>query len=278
MHGRVGSKSPYTSSEITSVFQEISGNTDLATLLWLGSAAEFAFHKDVDWLFFGKGILRDAIARALISAQYQKLFAFGSPEQQRQVAQRVRSIHTALERKRGYAIPPEAYRDVLLMLIAMGERSYELLHGPMSAEQREQYFEECKKLGDGMGIADLPQTYEEYLCAREESLCHHYHPSAYSERLFQAYRALFGPLRYALVQRLMALLSPPQIAALHHFQAGWLVPLALRLYRRARNKQLIALLEIILIPHRYRQQAHALNAWAVTPLQGKHALHFKLKF
>ena len=53
------SRKPYTSPEISNVFQEISGNSDLASLFWIGSAVEFAYHKDVDWLFFGKGILQD---------------------------------------------------------------------------------------------------------------------------------------------------------------------------------------------------------------------------
>lgn len=45
----------YTSDEISSVYQEISGTTDIATLFWIGSGVEFAFHKDVDWLFFSRG-------------------------------------------------------------------------------------------------------------------------------------------------------------------------------------------------------------------------------
>jgi len=63
MLAHILSRKPYTSSEISNVFQEISGNSDLASLFWIGSAVEFAYHKDVDWLFFGKGILQDPILR-----------------------------------------------------------------------------------------------------------------------------------------------------------------------------------------------------------------------
>ncbi|TMD24800.1 MAG: DUF2236 domain-containing protein, partial [Chloroflexi bacterium] len=134
MLAHILSRKLYTSSEISNVFQEISGNSDLASLFWIGSAVEFAYHKDVDWLFFGKGILQDPLLRVIISAQYQKKFAFGPPEVQQRVARQIRHFHTPLEQKRGFVIPPEAYLDVLMMIIDMGERTYELMHGPMSRE------------------------------------------------------------------------------------------------------------------------------------------------
>ena len=128
MLAHILSRKPYTSSEISNVFQEISGNSDLASLFWIGSAVEFAYHKDVDWLFFGKGILQDPILR--------------------------------------------------------------------------------------------------------------------------------------IVERIMALLSPASLKPFHQFKTGRFFPLALNLYRRVRSKFMITLLEAILIPKRYRRQAHAINAWA----------------
>src|SRR5437588_7334925 len=145
MQERAIARQGYTLPEITNVLQEISGNSDLATLFWVGSAVEFAFHKDVDWLFFGKGILKDPFLRVILSAQYFKKFAFGSPEQQQRTASQIRHFHTSLEHKRGYDIPPEAYRDVLMMIIEMGERAYEQIHGSMSYVQQLEYFEECQK-------------------------------------------------------------------------------------------------------------------------------------
>ncbi len=259
---RALSRKLYTTSEINNVFQEISGNTDLASLFWIGSAVEFAYHKDVEWLFFGKGILRDPILRVIISAQYQKKFAFGSPEVQQRVAQQIRNFHTPLEQKRGFVIPAEAYRDVLMMIIDMGERTYELFHGPLSPEQRLEYFEMCRTMGQWMEIPNIPQSYKEYLYVREESLQRNYRPSEHAEKLFQSYRYHFGPLRYYIVERIMALLSPAPLKPFHHFQTGRFFPLALKLYRRVRSKYTITLLERILIPKRYRRQAHAINVWA----------------
>ena len=127
MLAHILSRKPYSSSEISNVFQEISGNSDLASLFWIGSAVEFAYHKDVDWLFSGKGILQDCILR--------------------------------------------------------------------------------------------------------------------------------------IVERIMALLSPVSLKPFHQFKTGRFFPLALKLYRRVRGKFTITLLETILIPKRYRRQAHAINVW-----------------
>ena len=259
---RMLSRKLYTSSEINNVFQEISGNTDLASLFWIGSAVEFAYHQNAEWLFYGKGILQDPILRVIISAQYQKKFAFGSPEVQQRVAQQIRHFHTPLEQKRGFVIPAEAYLDVLMMIIDMGERTYQLMHGPMSREQRLEYFEMCKTMGQWMEIPNVPQSYEEYLCAREESLQRNYRPSVYAEKLFQSYQHHFGPLRYYIVERIMALLSPAPLKPYHQFKTGRFFPLALKLYRQVRSKSTITLLERILIPKRYRRQAHAINVWA----------------
>ena len=262
MLAHILSRKPYSSSEISNVFQEISGNSDLASLFWIGSAVEFAYHKDVEWLFFGKGILQDPLLRVIISAQYQKKFAFGPPEVQQRVARQIRHFHTPLEQKRGFVIPPEAYLDVLMMIIDMGERTYELMHGPMSREQRLEYFEMCRTMGQWMEIPHIPRSYEEYLQVREESLHRNYRPSEYAGKLFQSYRSHFGPLRFYLVERIMALLSPVSLKPFHQFKTGRFFPLALKLYRRARSKFTITLLETILIPKRYRRQAHAINVWA----------------
>ena len=64
------------------------------------------------------------------------------------------------------------------------------------------------------------------------------------------------------IERIMALLSPAPLKPFHHFQTGRFFPLALKLYRRVRSKYTITLLERILIPKRYRRQAHAINVWA----------------
>jgi uncharacterized protein (DUF2236 family) len=261
----ISSRRRYTSDEISSVYQEISGTTDIATLFWIGSAVEFAFHKDVDWLFFSQGLLHDPLLRVIISAEYHKKIAFGSAEQQGRVAGQIRRLHAAVEQQRGYAIPPEAYRDVLLMIIEMGERAYELIHGPISQQQRLDYFEMCRRLGQDMGIEEVPQNYEDYLQLRRASLEHHYHASEYADQLFQAYRAHFGPVRYALLTRLMALLCPPALQSLHSFHAGWLVPFLLRCYVLLRSKLTIRLLEVLLIPKRYRSRAHAINIWVKEP-------------
>ena len=63
MPTEISSRRRYTSDEISNVYQEISGTTDIATLFWIGSAIEFAFHKDVDWLFFSQGLLQDPLLR-----------------------------------------------------------------------------------------------------------------------------------------------------------------------------------------------------------------------
>ena len=125
-----------------------------------------------------------------------KKFAFGSPEVQQRVAQQIRNFHTPLEQKRGFVIPAEAYRDVLMMIIDMGERTYELFHGPLSPEQRLEYFEMCRTMGQWMDIPNIPQSYEEYLYVREESLQRDYRPSEYAEKLFQSYRSILA--RFAI--------------------------------------------------------------------------------
>ena len=135
----------------------------------------------------------------------------------------------------------------------------------MSQQQRLEYFEMCRTLGQGMGIEEVPQNYEDYLQLRRASLKHHYQASEYADQLFQAYQAHFGPVRYALLIRLMALLCPPALQPLHSFHAGWLVPFLLHCYMRLRSKLTMRLLEVLLIPKRYRRRAHAINIWVKEP-------------
>src|SRR5262249_40835900 len=62
----------------------------------------------------------------------------------------------------GRVIPDWAHRDVLYMLIDYSEKAYRLLHRPLTVPEQAGLYEVFRRVGEGLAIHELPETYEEW--------------------------------------------------------------------------------------------------------------------
>jgi uncharacterized protein (DUF2236 family) len=196
------------------ITREIWGDGDTILLIFAGAAAEFAVNRAVDWLFFTGALPRDPLPRLFRTVRYAQDIAFASAQEAAHTLERIRQIHAAVERQRGQVIPPWAHRAVLYMLIDYSERAAQLLHGPLSVTQREALYADFRRIGRGLGIHDLPPTYDAWTTDRTRRLVEDLAWSPLTARLYDAYRLHLGPVRYELLRRIQAVLVPPHVRSM----------------------------------------------------------------
>ncbi|MEZ0541625.1 oxygenase MpaB family protein [Fibrella arboris] len=242
-----------------SIVRRIWGDADVILLVFAGSAAEFALNKAVDWLFFTGKLPADPIGRLFSTVQYAQQIVFADEQKARQAVGRMASIHTGVEHKRGYAIPDWAYRDVLYMLIDYSERAYALLHRPLTADEQAELFDVFKRVGDGMNVPDLPQTYTDWQIDRQQHLASDLEHSQYTDTLFRRYREEIGDWRYKLLLQAQRLLVPDRVAQLLGLPENpWLSRL-LWIYPTARTLGLRSLVQRMLLPTTYLARIQGLE-------------------
>jgi mpaB/rubber oxygenase-like protein len=153
-----------------SIVRRIWGDGDMVLFVFAGSAAEFALNRAVDWLFFTGKLPSDPIGRLFATASYAQQIVFADELTASATLNRIRAVHSAVERKRGQSIPDWAHRDVLYMLIDYSERAYELLERPLTADEQDELYDVFYRVGIGLGIPDLPTTYAEWSVDRQVHL------------------------------------------------------------------------------------------------------------
>ena len=89
--------------------------------------------------------------------------------------ERIGRIHQAVERERGEQIPDWAHRDVLYMLLDYSERAYQLLHRPLTVEERDELYNVFWRVGQGLRIPELPDTYPEWRLDRATAFSKTWH-------------------------------------------------------------------------------------------------------
>src|SRR5213083_171158 len=100
-----------------SIVRTIWGKSDTVLFIFAGSAAEFALNKAVDWLYYTGKLPADPLGRLFSTVSYAREIVFSEKEAAHRAIDNIKSIHSAIEERRGYRIPDWAYRDVLYMLI-----------------------------------------------------------------------------------------------------------------------------------------------------------------
>ncbi len=242
-----------------SIVRRIWGDADVILLVFAGSAAEFALNKAVDWLFFTGKLPADPIGRLFSTVQYAQQIVFSDAPRARQAVDRMATIHEGVENKRGYTIPDWAYRDVLYMLIDYSERAYTLLHRPLTDPERSELFDVFWRVGDGMGVRDLPTTYTEWQTDRQQHLENDLERSSYTDTLFRRYREEVGGWRYNLLRQAQSLLVPARVARMLDLpQRPWLKNL-LWIYPLTNALGLRALVQRILLPTAYLPRIQGLE-------------------
>lgn len=242
-----------------SIVRQIWGDADVILLIFAGSSAEFALNRAVDWLFFTGKLPADPIARLFSTVRYAQEIVFAPEDKARQAIARMTAIHGGVEQKRGYQIPDWAYRDVLYMLIDYSQRAYETLHRPLTHSELQDVFSTFREVGAGMGIPDLPDTYDAWKIDRETHLNRDLVRSEYTDKLFRRYREQLGQWRYDLLRQSQAILVPQQVSRLLQLPQKPALSYSIGLYKILNALKLRSLVQQILLPTEYLNQIQAMD-------------------
>ncbi len=231
-----------------SVAQRIWGDADLVLLIFAGAAAEFALNRAVDWLFVTGALPRDPLGRLFSTASYAQNIAFADGATAHGTFARIRAAHAAVERQRGGRIPAWAHRDVLYLLVDYSERSFRALYRPLTAAEQRELWAVFRRVGQGLGIPELPEDYAAWQADRERHLARDLAFSEHTAALYAAYRRHLGRWRYALLRQVQAALVPERVRQLLDLPAWAGMRPLLPLYPALRALGLRPLLQRVLVP------------------------------
>ncbi|GAB2782256.1 uncharacterized protein (DUF2236 family) [Hymenobacter luteus] len=242
-----------------SVVRTIWGKADTVLFIFAGAAAEFAVNKAVDWLYFTGRLPADPLGRLFSTVEYARQIVFAERHGAERAIDTIAAIHAAVEAKRGQRIPAGAYRDVLYMLIDYSIRAFELLERRLSEAEKAEVFGVFCRVGQRMGIPDLPATYAAWLPDREQHLAENLAHSPFTTNLYQQYRKHLGPLRYQLLLQGQRLVVPEPVRALLRLgRRSWLQPVV-PVYRHTQHLAFSKWVKTSLLPPTYRAQINALD-------------------
>jgi Uncharacterized protein conserved in bacteria len=231
----------------------------MVLLIFAGSAAEFALNRAVDWLFFTGKIPNDPFGRLFSTAAYSQRIVFADDLTASATIARIRAIHQAVERQRGQSIPDWAHRDVLYMLIDYSERAHRLLHRPLTGTEKDELFDVFRRVGEGLGIPELPTSYAQWRVDRDRHLRKDLLHSEGTEALYAQYRKHLGSWRYRMLLQVQAALAPEHVRRLLRLgSAEWLRPF-LRVYPFLVRAGLRSLIQRLLMPPAHLAAVRALE-------------------
>jgi len=242
-----------------SIVRKIWGNADVVLLVFAGAAAEFPLNKAVDWLYFTGRLPADPLGRLFSTVRYAQAIVFADHDDALAAIDRITAIHHGVEAGRGDRIPDSSYLDVLFMLIDYSIRSWELLQQKLSEEEKEDVFDVFYRVGAGMGLKNLPATYQAYACMRTAALDANLIRSAFTTDLYRQYRRHLGPARYFILLRAQALLAPKKVRMLLSLPPRTLIYPILLAYKTSRLLQFDRLIKALLLPPAYKVQIAGLD-------------------
>lgn len=235
-----------------SIVRTIWSSADTILFIFAGSAAEFALNKSVDWLYYTGKLPADPIGRMFSTVAYAREIVFSEEEKAVSAIGKINHIHRAVEEKRGFNIPAEAYLDVLFMLIDYSIRAYEILNRPLTPAEKDEVFQVFRRQGELMNLAGLPTTFHDWLVARERHLRHNLVNSTHTRDLFRQYRKHLGFWRYRMLRMVQAMLVPAAVKVpIPGLNAG-IGPVLLKLYKVLGSFGLARPLRNALLPANYR--------------------------
>jgi uncharacterized protein (DUF2236 family) len=244
---------------LDSVVRRIWSKADTVLFIFAGSAAEFALNKAVDWLYFTGKLPADPLGRLFSTVEYARRIVFAERAAAEHAIDTIVGIHAAVEQKRGMRIPDWAYRDVLFMLTAYSISVFEALERPLTPAEKEEIVDVFYRMGQRMGIPEVPGTYAAWQQARQAHLDNDLVVSDYTADLYRQYRHHLGAFRYALVLQAQRFVTPPRVRELLQLgRRSWL-PLVLPLYRPTQHMALGRWARASLMPAQYRAQILALD-------------------
>jgi hypothetical protein len=137
------------------------------------------------------------------------------------------------------------------MLIDYSERSYALLYRPLSNTQQDDLYNVFRRIGEGLSIPELPETYAEWRMDRRRHLLRDLRYSRHTAMLFRQYRRHLGVWRYYLLLQVQASLVPDEVRQMLHLSSNKLMPSLVRTYGIVGEFNLQSVVHTLLIPPRY---------------------------
>ncbi len=242
-----------------SIVRRIWGDADVILLVFAGSAAEFALNRAVDWLFYTGAIPNDPVGRFFVTAGYARDIVFATSDDAARAIAHIRGVHVDVEDRRGEHIPPWAYRDVLYMLVDYSERGYELVHRELDDGEREELWEVFRRVGEALGVQQLPVNYEAWREDRGRHLQHDLVSGPYTAELQESYRRELGTLRYWLLRNVQSVLVPEVVRSWLGLAPSIWAWAGLRMYGKSR-RHIRKLAHSMLIPEQYRERVASLDS------------------
>jgi hypothetical protein len=241
------------------ITREIWGDGDTLLLIFAGAAAEFALNRAVDWLFFTGALPRDPIGRLFRTVRYAQSIAFAEPAAAHRTLEQIRRLHVAVEHARGDSIPLWAHRAVLYMLIDYSERAAQLLGSPFDAGVQEQLYADFRRIGEGLGIAELPPDYPTWRTDRARRLAEDLAWGPSTATLYAAYRRQLGPWRFGLLRQLQGVLVPSLVRGLLQLPGPVRGRHLVAVLRALRSLRLAPAVRRLVIPARHWNDLKALE-------------------
>lgn len=244
-----------------SIVRKIWGKSDTILFIFAGAAAEFALNKAVDWLYFTGKLPSDPLGRLFSTVRYARMIVFAPKEEANKAIDTMRKIHSAVEENRGATIPDWAYRDVLFMMIHYSIAAYELLEEKLTEAEKEEVYNVFYRVGDRMGLKDLPKTYVEWLPVREYHLMADLQKSEFTIDLFKQYQKHLGAMRFRVLIEGQKLVCPNRVKTLLQFNGFSLLKPIVPMYKVSRLLKIDWLLKNILLPSAYKAQINELDVY-----------------
>ena len=243
----------------SSIVREIWGKADTILFIFAGASAEFALNRSVDWLYFTGKLPADPLGRLFSTVGYARKIIFSDYDEAMRYIDQITAIHKGVETNRKTNIPAQAYLDVLYLLIDYSIRSFELLERKLSVAEKTEVFNVFFRVGERMGLEDLPASYPDYLLRRGEQLRENLNYSNFTADLYRQYRKHLGFIRYFVLRQAQVLVVPGSVneqLSLGKWQ--WLRPV-LFMYKLFRLIGLQNLLKNAILPPAYVAQVKALD-------------------
>lgn len=242
-----------------SVVRQIWGKSDTILFIFAGAAAEFALNKAVDWLYFTGRLPADPLKRLFSTVAYARQIVFSEREAAYAAIDKMRSIHSAVEKNREAKIPDWAYRDVLFMLIHYTIASFELLERKLSLEEKAEVFDVFYRVGSRMQLEGLPTNYNEWLQMRAAHLDNDMERSHYTDDLFKQYKKHLGTFRYILLRQAQVLVVPASVNKLLGLgRFAFLTPMLIA-YKFSRKLKADWIIKSLILPRDYQSQIKDLD-------------------
>jgi hypothetical protein len=148
-----------------------------------------------------------------------------------------------------------------LLSEGQSERSFRMLHRPLSGPERGDLYEVFRRVGEGLAILELPGTYDDWTDDRRRHLERDLAYSEFNAAHYEQYRRHLGPWRHATLLRVQSILVPYLVRRMLGLEPCRWLPPSLTAYRAMVRIGLRPLIHRLVMPRailtRIRRLDHA---------------------